>query len=181
MARLARVRIFVPDGHGGRRLSNGAFVLSLILLLGVGLGGVLVLSTKIQEQQTQLESLQDQAEQVSYHEAALQGQVDQLSTTNSLAGMAAALGMVPNTNPLIIVMPDGTAHGTPAPVTGTEMPGVASASASAPASTTLPSASSSDQATATAEPAGPDEGTGPAVTTGPAVSSAPTADDEAAG
>ena len=123
--RRARPRVLVPDGHGGRRLSNGAFVLVLIGMLGIGLGGVVVLSTQIQDQQTQLEQLQNQAEQASHHEAALQGEVERLSTTNSLASMAAALGMVPNTNPLIVQMPDGASHGTPVPMEGTEMPGVA--------------------------------------------------------
>ncbi|WP_316670657.1 hypothetical protein [uncultured Propionibacterium sp.] len=154
--RRARPRIVIPDGHGGRRLSNGAFVLSLLLLLGLGLGGVLVLSTRIQEQQTQLEKLQDQAEQASYHEAALQGEVQKLSATNSLARMAAVLGMVPNTNPLIIQMPGGASYGTPDPMDGTEMPGVAVAPAeSSSASPTAggaagPSSASSSSAPGTA-------------------------------
>lgn len=138
-SRRVRLRLLTPDGHGGRRLSNGAFVLLLIGLLGAGLGAVLVLSTQIQEQQAELEELQNQAEQAAYHEAALQGEVNELSTTNSLARMAAALGMVPNTNPLIIQMPDGTSHGTPAAMDGTEMPGVVPAESTA----VNPSASSS--------------------------------------
>jgi len=154
-SRRVRLRVFTPDGHGGRRLSNGAFVLLLIGLLGIGLGLVLVLSTQIQQQQAELEELQDQAEQASYHEAALQGEVNELSTTNSLARMAAALGMVPNTNPLIIQMPDGTSHGTPAAMDGTEMPGVVPAESAA----ANPSANSSSagQPAEAAEPPLPDE------------------------
>ena len=155
----ARPRVLVPDGHGGRRLSNGAFVLVLIGMLGIGLGGVVVLSTQIQDQQTQLEQLQNQAEQASHHEAALQGEVERLSTTNSLASMAAALGMVPNTNPLIVQMPDGASHGTPVPMEGTEMPGVAVPTAGAPSDG--PSAGSSASASSSA-PASSPTGSGPA-------------------
>lgn len=157
--RRARPRVLVPDGHGGRRLSNGAFVLVLIGMLGIGLGGVVVLSTQIQDQQTQLEQLQNQAEQASHHEAALQGEVKRLSTTNSLASMAAALGMVPNTNPLIVQMPDGASHGTPVPMEGTEMPGVAVPTAGAPSGG--PSAGSSASASSSA-PASSPTGSGPA-------------------
>ncbi|RLP11181.1 hypothetical protein [Propionibacterium australiense] len=156
MARRVRLRVFVPDGHGGRRLSNGAFGLSLILLLVIGLGTVLVLSTQIQQQQTELEELQDQAKLASYHEAALQGEVNELSTTNSLARMAAALGMVPNTNPLIIQMPEGTSHGTPAAMDGSEMPGVVpaeSAPATPQAGASPTSPASSGPSAGTAEPA----------------------------
>ena len=155
----ARPRVLVPDGHGGRRLSNGAFGLVLIGMLGIGLGGVVVLSTQIQDQQTQLEQLQNQAEQASHHEAALQGEVERLSTTNSLASMAAALGMVPNTTPLIVQMPDGASHGTPVPMEGTEMPGVAVPTAGAPSGG--PSAGSSASASSSA-PASSPTGSGPA-------------------
>lgn len=107
-----------------RRISGVPFALALVTLLAVGMVAVLLFNTRIQDQQRQLDDLQASAQRLDYHEAALEQSVDQLGTTGTLGSKAANLGMVPNPNPLVIQMPDGSLHGKPQAAVGTEMPGI---------------------------------------------------------
>ncbi|MFT8395685.1 hypothetical protein, partial [Propionibacterium sp.] len=100
------------------------FIAVLLTILGLGMAGILILNTSIQQQENQLEGLQSQAQAAGYRQALLQGQVDQLSTTDVLAAQAANLGMVPNTNPVIIEMPSGQVVGSPPPAPARALPGV---------------------------------------------------------
>ncbi|MCT2979804.1 hypothetical protein [Propionibacterium freudenreichii] len=110
---------------GRRRISGIPFILALVMLLGVGMVGVLLFNTRIQDQQRQLDELQASAQRLDYHEAALEQSVDQLGTTDTLGAKAANLGMVPNPNPLVIQMPQGSVNGKPQAADGTAMPGIA--------------------------------------------------------
>lgn len=104
-----------------RRLSRVPFLVTLALLVAIGMAGVLVLNVSIQQRAAALESLQVQDRNLGYQQAALQTQVDQLSSTSGLMRQAYAAGMRPNPKPAFIQLPAGTIVGTPAPVTGSEM------------------------------------------------------------
>lgn len=144
-------------------LAGIPFALLLLVILGLGMAAILIVNTSIQQQESTLEDLRASAQAAGYHQDLLQGEVDQLGTTTVLAAKAANLGMVPNPNPVIIQMPSGQVHGTPTPATGTEMPGVAVASA-------VPSPSSEISIVASGEPAT----TQPTAESGAAPSSTPT-------
>lgn len=159
-------------GAAGRstRLAGVPFILVLLAILGLGMAAVLVLNTSIQQQESTLEDLRAQAQASGYHQDLLQGEVDQLGTTNVLAAKAANLGMVPNPNPVIIQMPAGQIHGTPQAAVGTELPGIAVPSSVPSASSQISivagpttTASSTPTGSATTGSASPaDSGTPPA-------------------
>ncbi len=108
----------------GERVSGIPFILSLVLVLSIGMVGVLLFNTRIQDQQRQLDDLQASAQSLQNHEAALEQSVDNEGTTNTLGAKAANLGMVPNPNPVIIRMPDGSVYGTPRAAESNEIPGI---------------------------------------------------------
>ena len=95
------------------------FVLVLAAVLGAGMVGLLVLNTTLQGQSFELRDKQQQATSLSYIEAGLQAQVDDLAATRSLVARATALGMRPNPAPAFLVLPDGTVVGTPKKADGT--------------------------------------------------------------
>lgn len=115
----------MTKSNGSSSLDRVPFAILLVIIMSLGLALVLALNTKIQEQQAQLETLQTQAQNLEYREAALQGEVDQLSTTNVLAALAANLGMIPNPYPVVIQMPEGSVYGTPQAAAGSEFTSVA--------------------------------------------------------
>jgi len=100
------------------------FVLIVALLLGSGMIGVLLLSTTIQAQSSELSDLQSQEADLRYQEAALAAQVQDLRSSSRLAQSAWELGMRPNPNPAFIQMPDGQVTGDPTPVEGDELTGM---------------------------------------------------------
>lgn len=162
------------------RLAGIPFIFVLLVILGLGMAAVLVLNTSIQQQESTLEELRAQAQASAYRQDLLQGQVNQLGTTNVLAAKAANLGMVPNPNPAILQLPAGEIHGTPQAAVGTELPGVAVPSAvpsptsqisintGAPSTATTPTPS----AATSAAPASPAPGATPTAAPAPVQSSA---------
>lgn len=150
---------------GRTRLAGIPFVLLLMVILGLGMTAVLVLNTSIQQQESSLEDLRASAQAAGYRQDLLQGQVDQLGTTDVLAAKAANLGMVPNPAPVIVQMPSGQIHGTPQAAVGTEIPGVAVPSA-------VPSPTSDISIVASADATTP---TSPSATASPSVTATPSA------
>lgn len=124
------------------RMGNFSFVLFLIIFLGVGMAGVLMLATSLQGQSVELDSLQRKAAALSYEQAALEAQVEDVSSSQHLASRAWELGMRPNTHPVFLVMPDGQVLGQPVPVTGNELTAVAPKPSPQPPSPQPPTASS---------------------------------------
>lgn len=106
------------------RISRLPFVLVVLGVLAVGMVGVLVLNITIQSGAGQLRTLQRQAEEFGYQQAALQSRVDVLRSSTHLASEATRLGMRPDPNPAFIVLPAGTVQGTPARVDGSAMAGL---------------------------------------------------------
>lgn len=105
-----------------KRLSRVPFILVLALVLGIGMAGLLVLNTTIQDQSVRLRSLQVEATILGYKEASLQAQVDKLQSSTELAYRATELGMRPNPHPAFLEVPSGRIIGSPYAVTGNEIP-----------------------------------------------------------
>lgn len=96
------------------------FVLVLAAILGVGMVGLLVLNTTLQNQSFALRAKQQEATRLAYVEAGLQAEADRLASARSLAAKATALGMRPNPGPAFLVLPDGRVVGAPKKADGTD-------------------------------------------------------------
>lgn len=116
-----------------RQLAQLPFVLLIAVLLGGGLAGVLILSTTIQTQSSQLTALQTQEAELRYQQAALVAQVQDLRSSQKLAEQAWELGMRPNPNPAFIQLPEGKILGVPTTTNGGELPGMVPPAPLAPA------------------------------------------------
>jgi hypothetical protein len=119
--RPGRPRV-IQGGAGTARLGRVPFVLALMAILGLGMAGLLALNTALQGQAFQATSLHQKANQLTYQEAALRTQVDELRATDNLAARAFQLGMRPNPNPGFIQLPDGKVIAKARTVTGNEVP-----------------------------------------------------------
>ena len=104
------------------RLARLPFVLVLIAFFGLGMAGLLMLNTTLQNQAFQLRTLNRQATALAYDQAAFQAQIDLLSAPAELARQASALGMRPNPRPAFLVVPSGKVVGKPEKVSGNEAP-----------------------------------------------------------
>jgi hypothetical protein len=104
------------------KLARLPFVLVLIAFFGLGMAGLLMLNTTLQNQVFQLRTLNRQATALAYDQAALEAQIDQLSAPAELARQASALGMRPNPRPAFLVVPSGKVVGKPEKVSGNEAP-----------------------------------------------------------
>jgi hypothetical protein len=114
-----RLRV-VPRVPG--RLAGLPFVLVLIAFFGLGMAGLLMLNTTLQNQAFQFRTLNRQATTLAYDQAALEAQIDQLSAPAELARQASALGLRPNPRPAFLVLPSGKVIGKPEKVSGDEAP-----------------------------------------------------------
>lgn len=94
----------------------------MAVMLGIGMWGILVLNTMIQDQSASLVKMQIQARGLSYHEAALSTEVEKLRSSTNLAEQATELGMVPNPHPAFINVETGEITGAPYRVVGNELP-----------------------------------------------------------
>lgn len=83
------------------------FVLLVLMLLGVGLVGLLLVNTELQQGAFTMHELEVKLADLRDREAALEREVATLEAPKTLATRAAALGMVPNPNPGFLVLTDG--------------------------------------------------------------------------
>ncbi len=108
------------------RVSRALFIAFLTVVLGVGMVGVLVLNTTIQQRQSEITKAQRQADDLAYKQASLTATVEQLRSSSDLATRAWAMGMRPNPHPAFVQLgaagEAGRIVGTPARTVGTEMP-----------------------------------------------------------
>jgi type IV secretory pathway VirB10-like protein len=104
------------------RLARFPFLLVLIGIFGIGMGGLLMLNTTLQSQACESRTLNRQATELAYAQADLENQLDALATPQELARRASALGMRPNPFPAFLVLPSGKVVGKPTPVAGSEVP-----------------------------------------------------------
>lgn len=110
----------VPSGQSG--LGRLPFMLILAGVLVVGLVGLLMLQTRVQEQSFEVRQLQTQATELSYRQAQIEAQVQQKATPSEIARQATALGMVPNPYAVYIDVRTGSVVGSQTAVRGNEVP-----------------------------------------------------------
>lgn len=107
-----------------RRMAGVPFVLSIGVFLVLGMVGLLLLNTSLQEQSFAVQAKQKAANQLGYRVAALESQVVEARSSTRLAIEATKLGMVPNPYPVYLSMPSGRVIGHPTKLTGYELPDV---------------------------------------------------------
>jgi len=104
------------------RLARFPFLLVLIGLFGIGMVGLLMLNTTLQNQGFESRTLNRQATELAYTQADLENQLATLAAPQELARRASELGMRPNPFPAFLVLPSGKVVGKPIPVNGDEIP-----------------------------------------------------------
>ncbi len=110
----------VPDP--APRLARFPFMLVLIAVFGVGMAGLLMLNTTLQNQAFQARTLNRQATELAYTQADLENQLAVLAAPQELARRASEIGMRPNPYPALLEMPSGKVLGKATPVSGNEVP-----------------------------------------------------------
>lgn len=103
-------------------VSTMGFVGIILALIAVGMAGVMIVTTNVGAQSRELAGLRREATQLSYTSAALESQLQRMSSANALALRASELGMAPNPNPAFINLADGTVTGDPKKASGEAMP-----------------------------------------------------------
>lgn len=104
------------------RVSRLPFLLVMASVLGVGLLGLALLNTQLQNQAFEMRQLHREQARLANQEAYLTARVEEVSSPAGLASRASQLGMRPNTHSTFLVVPDGVLVGEPTPVAGNELP-----------------------------------------------------------
>jgi hypothetical protein len=107
-------RLAVIQGFAGRR-SAIPFALLILGVLGVGLVGLLMLNTAMDENSVRTARAQQRQAALTDREQELSQQLAGLTAPGALASQAAALGLVPNPQPAFIDPSDGRVLGSPSP------------------------------------------------------------------
>ncbi|GAB2570367.1 hypothetical protein [Microlunatus antarcticus] len=105
----------------GRRMARLPFLVVLIAAFGLGMAGLLLLNTTLQNQEFEARRLNSQASQLTYVQDDLESQLQTVSAPASLAQKAYEQGMRPNVHAAFLVLPDGTVKGDAETTKGTEM------------------------------------------------------------
>lgn len=113
-----------PVPRSRRRMATVPFVMVVALVLAVGMVGLLVLTTALQNQTFVVQGKQREADQLADQLSALQAQVADARSVQNLAVSAQKLGMRPNPYGAQLVVPDGKVIGKASAVTGVEIPSV---------------------------------------------------------
>ena len=113
-----------PVAAPTQRLARFPFLLVLIGTFGLGMAGLLMLNTTLQNQAFQARSLNRQATELTYVQADLENRLDSYAAPAELARLASKAGMRPNPHPVFLVLPEGKIVGEPTPVSGHEVPGL---------------------------------------------------------
>ncbi|MDO5067504.1 MAG: hypothetical protein Q4D96_09525 [Propionibacteriaceae bacterium] len=112
-----RLRIAAPTN-----VSTLGFLLLVAGLVVVGMAAVMIVTTQVGAQSRELSALRKEATSLSYQEAALTSELQEVSSPGSLALRAAELGMVPNPFPAFVDLSTGQLLGEPRVVQGDEAP-----------------------------------------------------------
>ena len=104
------------------RMARIPFIAVLIALFGVGMAGLLMLNTTLQNQAFEARGLSRQANELVYGQAELESAISRRSAPQELARRASALGMRPNPHPAFVVVPSGKVIGKPTRVVRTGSP-----------------------------------------------------------
>jgi hypothetical protein len=121
-AERMRARLSLVRGrpNPAPRLPFAALVLAV---LAVGLVGLLVLNTSLQQGAFQVRDLQARAQALTDHREALELQVASLREPQRVAARAAAMGMVPDHSPAFLRLSDGAVLGATSAVGSTSTVG----------------------------------------------------------
>lgn len=95
--------------------ARAPFVITIVSLLVLGLLGLLLLNTMVNQQSFRLHDLARQGQALDQHEQDLQNAVLSRSAPGELARRAAQLGMLPGGPPAFLRLPDGTILGATGP------------------------------------------------------------------
>lgn len=106
------------------RMARVPFITVLIAIFGVGMVGLLMVNTSLQNQAFESRALNREAAQLVYAEAELKSHLNQVRTPEQIATKASALGMRANPHPAFLVIPSGKVIGEKHRVDGTEMKGL---------------------------------------------------------
>lgn len=106
------------------RMARVPFITVLIAVFGIGMVGLLIVNTALQNQAFESRALNRQAAQLVYQEAELQSELNAVRAPEEIAAKASALGMRANPKPAFLVVPSGKVIGEQHRVDGTEMKGL---------------------------------------------------------
>ena len=107
-----------------RQMRTVGFVAVVAAVLGLGMVGVLLLTTVLQEQAFRVQARQQEATALANELSDLESQVTQARSVHHLGVSARKLGMRPNPFPAQLRLPDGKVTGEPTRVAGGEVPSV---------------------------------------------------------
>jgi hypothetical protein len=99
-------------------LPRTPFLVLIAVIVLVGVLGVLVLNTRINENAFRLDNLRAQQNSLDLQEHQLDQQLADLESAGNLSAQAARLGLVPAGTPAFITLPDGKVVGVPRPASG---------------------------------------------------------------
>lgn len=102
-------------GPVSSRARKAPFVVVVLTLVGMGLVGLILMSTVLQAQSFEIAQLNQQVEALETRQQALGREVHQLQSPSHLASRALLLGMVPNANPVFLRLSDGEVVGKARP------------------------------------------------------------------
>ncbi len=111
-AKAAGLRLVRPVRS---RASKAPFVVVVLTVLGIGLVGLILMSTVLQAQSFEAARLDRQATALETQRQSLSREVDQLQSPANVARRAISIGMVPNANPAFLRLEDGKVLGKPEP------------------------------------------------------------------
>ncbi|WP_052462623.1 hypothetical protein [Nigerium massiliense] len=128
-----------PDGPKLRRVANPdpgsisrlPFVGFMILLLALGMAGLLLLNTHLQDQAIEMRRSQAAATALADRLSDLEAQVNRAEAPSQVAGRATELGMVPNPHAVYVDLATGKIVGDPIAASGDEIPSLKVQSSSA--------------------------------------------------
>ena len=106
------LRLVAPVSSRARK---APFVVVVLALVGMGLVGLILMSTVLQAQSFEVAKLNEQVETLKTRQQALNREVDQLQSPSNLANRALQLGMVQNANPVFLRLDDGEVVGKAKP------------------------------------------------------------------
>lgn len=113
-----------PVATPRNQIRTPGFVAVVALILGLGMVGVLVLTTMLQDAAFDVQRRQSEATALANQLSDLEAQVAAARSVQSLGVAAQKLGMKPNPYPVQLRLPDGKVIGEEATVMGGEVPSV---------------------------------------------------------
>lgn len=117
----------VPRPHV--RMARLPFLMVLIALVGLGMVGLLLLNTTLQNQAFEATQLRRQVAELSYAEGELEHLLIEAQSAREISRRATALGMRPNRDTAFLTLPGGEVSGEPTVADGSYLPSALTRSA----------------------------------------------------